>query len=118
MAELKITSFPISSNAGLVKISGQVDVNNYEQLEDELNRLIESGVNGIGVDASELESMSSAGLGALINLAILLRDRQGLFMMTNPRQDVLDLMELLGVKEIFGIVDKLDVLKRELMKVH
>lgn len=113
MTELKITSQPISADAGLMKVSGAVDEGAFEQLEDELNRLVESGVRQVAVDFSNLEWISSAGLGAFVNLAVILRERGGKIMIAGLRPEISELIDMLGVRDALGAVDRMDAVKRE-----
>ena len=114
--ELKVTSQPLNANAGIMSLVGRLDSGNFEVLEDEVNRMIESGVNCIGIDASHLDGLSSAGLGAFANLATLLRERKGLFMLCSPVAEVVDLVDMLGLREMLGVTDTLDKAKAELLK--
>lgn len=116
MADLKITSQPLNANSGLMRLAGRLDAGNFESFEDEVGRLIESGINSLGIDAAQLEGVSSAGLGAFANLASLLRERHGLFMLCAPTPEVTDLIDMLGLRETLGVTDTLDSVKRELMK--
>ena len=114
--ELKVSSQPLNANAGIMSLVGQLDAGNFEVFEDEVNRMIESGINAIGIDVSRLDSLSSAGLGAFTELATLLREKKGLFMLCSPTPEVSDLIDMLGLRETLGVTDTLDNVKSELLK--
>jgi Anti-anti-sigma regulatory factor (antagonist of anti-sigma factor) len=117
MPEIKVNSQPLGAKNGLMKISGQLESATFEHMEDEINRLLESGIIGLGADVSGLESVSSAGLGLFVNLAETLRERKGKFMLINPVGDVKEIIDVLGVAEALNLVESIDAAKKELSKI-
>ena len=113
---LRISSQPLNTYSGIVSLAGRLDAGSLDAFEDEVNGLIDSGVTSLGIDAVQLDGISSAGLGAFVDLASLLRERQGLFMLCIATPELTDLVDMLGLRDILGVTDNIDTVKRELMK--
>ena len=113
---LRINSQPLNTYSGIVRLAGRLDAGAFDAFQDEIMGLVDSGITGVGIDATQLEGISSAGLGALVDLASLLRERQGLFMLCVATPELVDLVDMLGLRETLGITDNIDTVKRELMK--
>lgn len=105
MAELNITSQTVSNTVALVKLAGELDSGNFDTLEDEFNKLLESGVQGIILDLSGLDAIASAGLGAIVYLSRVLATRRGKLVVASPRPKILGLLELLGLGETLTVTD-------------
>lgn len=117
MPEIKVNSQPLGARNGMMKISGQLESATFEHMEDEINRLLESGIVGLAADVSGLESASSSGLGLLVNLAETLHERKGKFMLINFTGDVREIINLLGIGEALNLVESIDIAKKELAKI-
>ncbi|PYV51158.1 MAG: hypothetical protein DMG98_26555 [Acidobacteria bacterium] len=75
---------------------------------DMFRKEVHAAVNGhkvIEVDLSQTTFMDCGGLGALIALRNLARDRNGMVRLLNPTQPVHLLLEVMGFGNIFEIVD-------------
>lgn len=118
MSDIKISSQPLGARSGIMKLAGHLDSNTFETLEDEINKLLESGLIGLAVDFSKLESASSAGLGVFANLATLLRDRKGMFKMVAPSVEVAGIVDMLGLRDFFEVTETMEQAKRELSSLH
>ncbi len=117
MAEIKVNSQPLGARNGLMKISGQLESATFEQMEDEINRLLESGIVGLAADVSGLETVCSSGLGLFVNLAETLRERKGKFLMVNPTGSVKETIDLLSISEALNLAESIDAAKKELSKI-
>ena len=105
MAELKITSQTLTASTAICKLEGDLDGDNFDLLEDEFNKLLESGVLGVVMDLSALESFTSSGLGAIVNMAIVLRARGGKLIAASLRPGVLGTIAMLGAQEAQSVAD-------------
>jgi Anti-anti-sigma regulatory factor (antagonist of anti-sigma factor) len=117
MAELKITSQTLTASTAVCKLEGDLDGGNFDLLEDEFNKLLESGVLGVVMDLSALESFASSGLGAIVNMAIVLRARGGKLIAASLRPGVLGTIEMLGVQEALSVADSLDAARKAIASV-
>ncbi len=112
MADFAITSQSIASTTALVRLSGDMTANSFALLEEEFNRVLDAGVAGMVLDLSGLDSLTSAGLGAIVNLTQLLDDRKGRAVVAAVRPKVLGLIEMLGLQEAVHLAESLDQAKR------
>lgn len=101
--ELTVVTQTITSSTVIVKLVGGVDVANYPSLEDGINQMLESGVQGLVLDLSGLTSISSAGLGAIAHLSTTLADRGGKVIVAIADEKQAELVELLGLSEILTL---------------
>lgn len=118
MTELRIRSHPVNDRVAMVHMAGTLDADNFNIMEDEFNRLLESGVRGVGMDLSEMRSISSAGLGALVNMTSVLRERNGAFIVTAPSESVDGLLDILGMREVLQMARTRDEAVRELGNIQ
>ena len=105
MAGFNITSQILTSLTAIAGMSGEMNVGDFEALQTELNRLRESGIIGLVLDVNGLDSLSSAGLGVILDLARVLEERRGKLVLAAPKPKLLGLIEMLGVKEGLNVVD-------------
>ncbi len=105
MTEFTISSQAITGKTAAIRMAGDMTIASFASIEDEFNKVLDGGIAGILVDITGLDSMTSAGLGALVNLSQVLADRQGKAVVAGPRPKVLGLLEMLGMQEALTIVD-------------
>lgn len=108
MAELKIQSQTLAANTVVCRLEGALDGEAFDNIEDEFNNLIESGVVGVLLDLSGLESFSSAGMGAILNLGQALAARGGKLVCAAARPGVLGTIEMLDIGEALALEDSVD----------
>lgn len=118
MAELRIISQPLNEHSWLTTVSGNMDAANFNVMEDEFNRLLEGGARGVALDVSGLETISSSGLGALVNLGSLLRDRNGKLVVFSPTENLVGLAAMLGLGDALLVVPTQNDANRELATVR
>lgn len=105
MAELGITSQTLTATTAIVKMAGDMDSGNFDTLEDEFNKILESGVVGVVIEISGLDSLSSAGIGAIINLSRVLEERKGKLVVAAARPKIVGLLEMLDVREVLTLAE-------------
>ncbi|MDR1613301.1 MAG: STAS domain-containing protein [Planctomycetota bacterium] len=118
MAELRIISQPLKEHTWMTSLAGRMDASNFNVIEDEFNRLLESGAKGVAIDVSDLEAVSSSGLGALINLHALLKERGGKLVMFSLPESLVGLADLLGVGDALLTVPGRNDANRELESIR
>ncbi len=85
-----------------------VFLKNFEVFEDECNKVLESGVLGLVLDLSGMESLTSAGVGAIVNLSNILKSREGRLVVASPGPRIMNGFKLLGLTEVMTIVATAD----------
>lgn len=102
MAEFSVTSHLTESTAVAV-LAGDLDGASFDLLEDAFNRIFESAATGVILDCSDLESLSSSGLGAIINLSRLLGAKGGRLVLAGLRPNIRSILDLLGLREAVAL---------------
>ena len=113
MDEFTVTSsqlFP--SGSALTKLTGEMDGSNFDLLEDEFNKLLESGIDGLILDISGVDGLTSAGIGAILNMSSLLASRKGKLVVAAPRPKILGTIEMLGIQDTLTIAPNFEAAKK------
>lgn len=112
MAKLTITGQPLTSRTAVCKLAGDLDADGFDALEEEFEKCLNAGILGLLVDASGLDSLSSAGLGALLNMARVLRERDGKLVLASLAPDVRGTIDMLGLQDAVPLADNPDAGRR------
>lgn len=92
----------------VVRINGALNSNTSVNFEEYINRLLKEGKHYIILDASNLEYISSAGIGVMIFIRSKILEHNGLFIICNLSGEVSSLYSMLGFDVIFDIVGSED----------
>lgn len=84
-------------------LDGYLDAYTAPELENSLAELVKSGEKDILVNFSRLEYISSAGLGVFMAFIEDLRDKGGDIKLTEMKQKVYSVFDLLGFPMLFNI---------------
>ena len=117
MAELTIGSQTITNCTAVTTLAGEMDEGNFGLLEDEFNKLLESGVTGLVLDVSGLDGVTSAGIGALLNMSQLLEAKGGKLIVTAAKPEILGIVEILGLRETLSLADTAEQAKKLIASV-
>ena len=94
----------IDAGAAVVRVVGEVDVSNADELRDAIDAaLVDGGVESVTVDLSDMPYIDSTGIGVLVGAAHKARDAGRVFSAANPQSNVARIMGLLGVGEVIDI---------------
>lgn len=94
----------------MVHISGRIDGNTCDDLEDSLMALLDDGENNIILEMSETEYISSAGLRVLLIITKQLYDT-GFFGICEVSEHVLEIIEMAGFNTIINVYDDFESAK-------
>jgi anti-sigma B factor antagonist len=100
---LKIDTKPISNQASLINLEGEVDVYTAPQLKQQIISLLDAGAQHIMVDLSAVEYLDSTALGVLIGGLKRLRERDGSLDLICPSPRIKRIFEITGLDKIFDI---------------
>lgn len=89
----------------ILRVSGYLDGHTYHEFESALTALLESGQYKIVVDFAELNYISSAGLGALLNAHTQVREHDGDLKIACLSQKTQRLFDLLGFSHVLSVYD-------------
>ena len=82
----------------VLKVIGEVNSTNYQELEDEVNKST-SGIKSLIFDFEKLEYLSSAGLRVLL-VSKKLMDRKGKMAIKNANPTVMEIFEITGFSNV------------------
>ena len=95
-------------SAAVVAVGGAVDMQDAERLRAALEELTGREVPIIILDLSEMNFISSMGLGAIITAHLKTRHYQGSLRLANPQPAVHQLLETTRLTKLFNIYDDVD----------
>ena len=101
---------PEAGSSGIVEvqISGFLDAHTVDTFERKMEQILAQDHNRVIMDVSQLNYISSAGIGALMVLLQQLRRRQGDLVILQPSAKVYKILDLLGFTRIFNIAQDHD----------
>lgn len=87
------------------ELEGTLDAHNYETLEEFFDKHLDGKDYRFVVNLKRLEYVSSSGAGVFIGAVGTCQDHGGDIVFMQPAQGVREIFELLGVLQIFPLVD-------------
>lgn len=118
MAEFSVTTQTLTAASALCRAAGTLDALGFEAMEEEFGKLLASGVKAIILEASGLENMTSAALGAILNLDRLVRQREGMLVLTRLKPANEGLLEMLGLHETLLIAESPEEARKMIANVR
>jgi anti-sigma B factor antagonist len=94
-----------ADHATVISVSGELDLASSPALEEELERVSESGADVVVVDLRELEFMDSTGLSVLVRAHQAAQEHGRRLGLVNGSQQVQRLLALTGVAERLTLAD-------------
>lgn len=104
MATLEISKHEVTGGVCL-NLVGTIDSHTVKKFEDALNDLRGSQKFKIILDLSKVSYMSSAGLGALLDLLPSVKQNSGKLVLLGAVKPVQEVFEVLGIINLFTFVN-------------
>lgn len=98
----------------VIRIQGNLDNMTHYRLEEEVRQAIDEGNTLLVVDMAGVQYISSSGISALIYGAELCKKSQGRFLLVGLKNNVKNIIELLGLLDFFEMAPSLDEALRRL----
>jgi anti-sigma B factor antagonist len=100
---LRITTAQLGASAYVVSVTGELDVSNAKEFEDECQRVIDLGATRMVVDMVGLSFIDSMALGALTKAAKRIRAGSGecVVVVDDPR--IRRVFQITGLERIFRL---------------
>jgi anti-sigma B factor antagonist len=105
MPDFSISRESLAGGIELIKVSGFLDAHTFEQLEETVNGIFAASKYKIIVDLTHVDYISSAGAGVFIASLSESEENGGKIVLLNPTKGVLDVFDLLGLTQIFVVVN-------------
>ena len=105
MAGLNVHNQEIREGIVYFELEGMLDAHNFEILEALFEKNFDDGFYRFVVDIRQLEYISSAGAGVFIGAVGTCQENDGNVVLVQPSREVKEIFELLGVYQIFPVVE-------------
>ena len=86
-----------------MKVSGEVDVSNADQLRDALSRGLDNASGLIEIYISQVPYIDSTGIGVLVGAAHRAQELNTKLVVAHPQRNVARVLSLLGVSDELGV---------------
>jgi len=96
------------NDISIIYINGFLDAHSAPNLENEIQNLLNQNKFKLIIDFSNLEYISSAGLGVFMTFIELIRESNGDMKFVNMKAKVRTVFDLLGFHILFEIYDNLE----------
>ncbi len=106
-AELDVTVRKLQGTA-VVAVAGEIDVYTSPLLQERLVEVLREGISSIVLDLSEVTFLDSTGLGVLITGLKRCRSAGGDLSLVTAQPNVLKVLEITGLNDVFQIHDSVD----------
>ena len=103
MPEFNMSQETLQNGVVQLTIKGFLDAHTFEELEKTINELFEGDSYRLVVDLSGLNYISSAGAGVFIGAIGTAQDNNGDIILVKPSANVREVIDLLGLSQIFTI---------------
>ncbi len=92
----------------IVRISGKITFEHCPTLASKLDSVIEEGVREVVVDFKGVPFMDSSGIGEVLRLFKLMRDRGGSVVLINPNHKLLSLFTMYRFEKFMKVLEEVE----------
>lgn len=92
----------------IIKVEGDVDASSSIHLDKAISDAVEKGQKNIVIDCTELQYISSAGLGVFMSYIQDFEDSDSKFVLFGLSKKVANVFEILGLDQLLTIADTKD----------
>jgi anti-sigma B factor antagonist len=93
----------------IVRIGGKITFEHSAALQSRLDAVIEEGVREVVIDFRNVPFMDSSGIGEVLRLFRLLRDRNGSLILANPNQKLKSLFTMYRFEKFMKIIEEAEL---------
>ncbi len=92
----------------IVRISGKITFEHCSALASQLDPVIEEGVREVVIDFKNVPFMDSSGIGEVLRLFKLMRDRGGSVVLINPNHKLLSLFTMYRFEKFMKVLEEVE----------
>ena len=107
MPDFSIATQRLPGSIALVDVKGYLDAHTFDQLDKALGDLFKEKIFKVIVKLDELDYISSAGAGVFIGVFGRAQENHGDIVILKPSANVREVFDLLGLSQIFKIIEDL-----------
>jgi len=112
-SDMAISAEPLTDLVEIITVEGYLDAHTFEQLDNVMLDLFSRGRVRLVVDLEKVDYISSAGAGVFIGNIGKAQDKGGNIVLLKPSENVKEVFELLGLTQIFTLVNTQDEALRQ-----
>lgn len=105
-------------NTVILSLKGFLDTYNSSEFQKEVIKLIEEGKNNLLFNCTELNYVSSTGVGAFTTFLRVMKEKKGMIVLVNLQAKVFEVFQLLGFSKFFNIVNSVEEGEKLLFGTH
>lgn len=106
--ELKVHPPDAGGEFLIVELKGYLDADTVQLLNERVNKAMTNDVTCLIFQLETLAYISSAGIGAFMGWAQLMREKGGRLTLVQPSDKIYRILDLLGFTRVVDIVDALE----------
>lgn len=106
--KLEVLEVGVHPEARIIKFEGDLDSTNVEVTLDLVTSLLNEGVTEIIADFAKLRYVNSTGLGILLHINKMAKERNGHFKIAKVNENVFEIIEIIGANTLLDIYDELE----------
>ncbi|MDR3077307.1 MAG: STAS domain-containing protein [Planctomycetota bacterium] len=114
MAEFSLKSTSMTPAVAISRLSGAMTPADLDYLENEFGKLKDAGALGLILEISALEGVTSAGLGAIVEMSKTLQEKGGRLVVAADGGGFARLAAMLGLQDRLTLAKTLDQAKKEM----
>ena len=92
----------------IVRINGKITFEHCPALASQLDPVLEEGVREVVVDFKNVPFMDSSGIGEVLRLFKLMRDRGGSVVLINPNRKLLSLFSMYRFEKFMKVLEEVE----------
>ncbi len=108
MSELSIEVKQVGGGIAEVKAVGYLDAETYEKMDQKIRDLFSKNCYKLICNLEGIEYISSAGCGVFLGSVDIAQEHQGNIVLLRPSSEVREILETLGLLEIFRCAQNLE----------
>ena len=107
----------LEKDVKVIRVGGDVDASSSIQLDDEFKNAIEGGDKKILVDCTQLNYISSAGLGVFMSYIQDIENNEVKLVIYGLSEKVINVFEILGLDQLLKVESSLEEANKYLNEV-
>ena len=92
-------------NIGILYPTGHLDAHSVEKFENEMLKMLEENIVKIVVNCTDLNYISSAGMGIIMGYLDEIREKGGDIKLSNVMERVYEIFDLVGFTDIYDFIE-------------
>ena len=92
----------------IIRISGKITFEHCPALVSQIDPALEEGVREVVIDFKDVPFMDSSGIGEVLRIFKLMRDRGGSVVLINPNRKLLSLFSMYRFEKFMKILEEVE----------